>query len=107
MNFRQILLSLVLLAFGAQTGFVLYQEGFSWIPELFATPVSTTIFADLTIALSLICIWMVMDARQRGTSAWGYLALTLLTGSIGPLAYLIRREGQTFEAPQTQTPARV
>ena len=107
MTTRQILLSLVMLAFGAQTGFVLYQEGFSWIPELFATPVSTAIFADLVIALSLICIWMVADARERGTSAGGYLALTLLTGSIGPLAYLIRRESRTSEAPQTRAAARV
>lgn len=106
MNTRQIVLSLVLLAFGAQTGFVLYQQGFSWIPELFATPLSTTIFADLAIALSLICIWMVVDARQRGTTAWGYLALTLLAGSVGPLAYLIRREGQSVEAPRTQAAAR-
>ena len=106
MTTRQIVLSLVLLAFGAQTGFVLYQQGFSWIPELFATPLSITLFADLTIALSLICFWMVTDARQRGTTAWGYLALTVMTGSIGPLLYLIRREGQTARAPQTQAAAR-
>ncbi len=107
MNTRQIVLSLVLLAFGAQTGFVFYQQGFGWIPELFATPLSITVFADLVIALSLICIWMVADARQRGTSAWGYLVLTLLAGSVGPLIYLIRREGQALEGSPTQAPAHV
>ncbi len=105
MTTRQIVLSLVLLAFGAQTGFVFYQRGFEWIPELFATSLSITVFADLVIALSLICLWMVADARQRGTSAWGYLALTLLAGSVGPLVYLIRREGRALEG--SQAPARV
>lgn len=99
MTTRQIVLSLVLLAFGAQTAFVFYQEGFGWIPDLFATPLSIAIFSDLVIALSLICFWMVADARERGTSAWGYLVLTVLTGSIGPLLYLIRREAQPAPEP--------
>jgi len=106
MTVRQILLSVVLVAFGGQTAYVFYQQGLGWIPELFATPLSITLFADLVISLSLICIWMVADARQRGRSAWGYLVLTLLAGSIGPLLYLIRREGRTLEAGQGQVPAR-
>ena len=99
MTTRQIVLSLVLLAFGAETAFIFYQQGFGWIPELFATPLSIAIFSDLVIALSLICIWMVTDARERGTTAWGYLVLTLLTGSIGPLLYLIRRESRMLPVP--------
>jgi hypothetical protein len=50
------------------------------------------VFADLVIALTLACIWMVKDAREQGISAWPFVAITLLMGSFGPLAYLVMRE---------------
>src|SRR5206468_2922881 len=47
---------------------------------------------DLTIALSLVTLWMWQDARERGIGVVPYVILTLTLGSIGPLCYLIRRE---------------
>jgi hypothetical protein len=47
---------------------------------------------DLCIALGLVTSWMIRDARARGRSALGYVLLTVTTGSIGPLVYLLRRE---------------
>ena len=46
---------------------------------------------DLVIALGIGCGWMVLDAHTRQQNPWGYVALTMATGSIGLLAYLIRR----------------
>ena len=34
------------------------------------------------------------DARDRGVSPLPYLVLTALFGSVGPLAYLIRRDAE-------------
>lgn len=32
------------------------------------------------------------DARQRGLNPWPYVFITVVAGSFGPLAYLLRRE---------------
>lgn len=50
------------------------------------------VLADLVIALSLVLVWMVRDARQRGVSPVPWVAATLLLGSFGPLFYLLARE---------------
>ena len=51
-------------------------------------------FVDLVVALSILVVWMVQDARSRGVAFAPYILLTLLLGSFGPLTYLIRRELQ-------------
>ena len=43
---------------------------------------------DLVLALCVGMYWMVLDARRRGVSATPFIILTLLTGSVGLLAYL-------------------
>jgi hypothetical protein len=50
------------------------------------------IFADLFIACVLFSSWMVGDARARKKRAWPFLLLTVATGSLGLLAYMIWRE---------------
>lgn len=47
--------------------------------------------ADLVIALGLGMVWLWRDARRRGVSGAGWVALTLLSGSIGLMLYLLRR----------------
>lgn len=47
--------------------------------------------ADLVIALGMVVTWMWDDAKRRSTSALPYTLVTLLTGSIGPLCYLLTR----------------
>ena len=94
MNAKQIVLGLVLAVFGFETAWALANFGFvGFWEELLASSFATyLVVADLVIALSLVMAWMWSDARERGVTVWPYLVVTLLLGSIGPLAYLIRRE---------------
>lgn len=92
MNAKQIGLSVVLLDFLALTAYAVYQYGYLGFFQLMAAnAVTMAAFADLLIALTLIVVWMLRDARARGVSAVPYVLLTLLLGSVGPLTYLIRR----------------
>jgi len=94
MNGKQIGLTVLLLDFLALTGYAVYQYGYLGFFELVTANVATiTAFVDLLIALTLIIVWMIRDARARGISPVPYVLLTLALGSAGPLAYLIRREG--------------
>jgi hypothetical protein len=95
MNARQIGLSFVLADFTALTAYAVHQHGVVGLFEaLTANLATTTAFVDLVIALSLVMVWMWRDARDRGVSALPYVVLTLVAGSVGPLVYLIRREGR-------------
>ncbi|MGH7899880.1 MAG: DUF2834 domain-containing protein [Candidatus Binatia bacterium] len=94
MNGKQILLGLVLADFVGFTLYAIYVHG---LVGLFEAVLSTTAgqlaMVDLTIALSLILIWLWQDAGRRGISPIPYVLLTLGLGSVGPLLYLIRVSG--------------
>ena len=94
MTKTQILLGVVLAAFGLANVWALEQFGFrgTWENILSAGFPTKLILFDLLIALSLVMTWMWNDARERGATLWPYLVLTLALGSVGPLLYLIRRE---------------
>ncbi|MGH7818588.1 MAG: DUF2834 domain-containing protein, partial [Candidatus Binatia bacterium] len=78
------------------------QHGFVGVFELvMANAATVTAFADLAIALSLVLVWMWQDAHQRGVSWLPYALVTLALGSVGPLLYLIVREGSE-RAPATK-----
>jgi hypothetical protein len=91
MSFRKIALGVVLLDFLALTGYVAWQHGLGFFALVFGNSASALAVCDLTIALTLILVWLVPDARERGVSPLPYVVLTLLLGSAGPLLYLIRR----------------
>jgi len=109
MNAKQIILGLVLLDFTGLTAYAVYSYGLAGFFDAVTANIATTcVFADLTIALSLIMVWMWQDARDRGWSPMPYVMLTLGLGSIGPLVYLIRREAneQAGETSLSAHPAR-
>ena len=58
---------------------------------------SLQIFVDLVIAIGFWAGWMLVDARRRGASPWGWLIYAVVLGSFSPLTYLIllRRHPQT------------
>ena len=92
MNAKQIGLSVLLADFLGLTAYAVYQYGYLGFFEMvMANAATVTALVDLVIALSLVMVWMVRDARERGVSPVPYVLLTLALGSVGPLAYLIRR----------------
>ncbi len=90
---QRTLIIVTLLLFGALTAAALWQHGYWGIVEPhFQTLAGAQVFADLVIALVLVMVWMWHDARSRGRNVWPWIVLTLATGSIGPLLYLLTRK---------------
>ncbi len=90
---RTALLSLILLAFGAFSVYVMWDFGYLGIWRAgFANAAALQILLDLVITCGLIAGWMIADARSRGLKAWPFVGITLAAGSFGPLLYLLYRE---------------
>lgn len=82
----------VLAAFGAFSLWVVYGYGYTGFLTLAGKePWALQLLLDLVIAASFAIGWMRADARKRGITAWPYIAVTLFGGSIGLLAYVVRR----------------
>jgi hypothetical protein len=82
-----------LAAFGVLSTLALMDVGYFGILEPhFRSWGGAQVFADLAIVCVLACTWMRRDARERGMSAWPFIAITLVAGSFGPLLYLVVRE---------------
>jgi hypothetical protein len=93
MNVKQLGLGIVLVDFAALVGYAVYQYGYVGCFEAMTANAATLAFlADLVIALGLVSIWMLQDARARGESGVPWVLLTAVLGSPGALLYLIRRE---------------
>jgi hypothetical protein len=102
MSTRVWVLVAVIGAFGALTYCALADVGYLGIIEPhFRSWGAGQVFADLVIALTLACVWMVADARTRGVNPWPFVLLTLAAGSFGPLVYLVVRELKVSAAPVT------
>ena len=86
------LVALALPAFLVLSALAVCQHGYWGIvaPQL-ASLAGAQVLVDLTIALSLFCVWMWRDARAAGRNPWPWLAVTLVAGSIGALGYLLLR----------------
>jgi Terpene cyclase DEP1 len=87
---RRTILTTVLLLFGALSAVALWQHGYLGIliPH-FQSTAGGQVLADLVIALSLVLVWLVRDARAKGRAAWAWVVFTLIAGSFGPLLYLL------------------
>ncbi|MDO8420659.1 MAG: DUF2834 domain-containing protein [Parvibaculum sp.] len=93
MSFRLIALAAVILAFGVLSVEALLDVGFIGIFELhLASWAGMQVITDLVIVCGLAMIWMVSDSRTSGVPAWPFVILTLVSGSFGPLFYLVARE---------------
>ena len=90
---RVALLALLTAAFTVISGIALARFGYVALWQLpFESAGTVQLFADLCIAMLLITSWMMRDARTSGVPALPYVVLTVLTGSFGPLGYLLHRE---------------
>jgi len=92
---------LPLAVFLAFTGFcleVIVREGyFGFVRVALRDGWGLAILLDLGICLCFVGAWMRRDARERGLSATPYLAVLPFLGSVGALAYLVRR---AFSSPR-------
>lgn len=92
MKTRLAALLVVLAAFGAYSVHVVLAHGyFGFLAVAAREPWGMQMLLDLTIAVTLFTCWMIPDARRRGIAWWPYLAACVALGSIGALAYLVRR----------------
>lgn len=93
MNKKQILLALLTVDFLALTAWAVSEHGYLGVFARLLDNSATMLFgADLAIAIGLVAVWMVVDARRHGLSVAPFLLATATLGSAGPLLYLIRRE---------------
>ena len=53
---------------------------------------SLVLGVDLMIALTMVAVWIVRDARKQGKSGVPWAVLTLTAGSVGSLLYLLRKQ---------------
>ncbi len=99
MTWQRAVLGLVLILFLAMTGEVLYQHGYLGFFAIASSNSATQLMMfDLVISLTLITIWMVGDASEKGKAVVPFVLITLFFGAAGPLLYLITRsEGKVFQ----------
>ena len=89
---NKTLLLLLLVPFTALSAAAMWQHGYFGIWAVaFQSLAGAQVMADLIIALCLFIAWMWRDARALGRNPWPWLALTLVSGSFGPLLYLLSR----------------
>ena len=101
---KRFLVAALLVDFTVLTGYALFAGGFSGIAELFTSsnPWTYQLMADFLICLGISVAWMIGDAKKRGVAWKPYVVLTLLTGSIGPLVYIVRH---ALRSPASQPKA--
>lgn len=93
MPWKRIALSFALLVFLFLTFRTIHALSYMGAITAFSSnPVSELFSADLVISLTLISIWMIVDARKHGNSWTPFLGITILFGIAGPLLYLIVRD---------------
>ena len=80
----------LLIPFSVLTVYAVQQVGY-WgiITYHFPNPAGWQVLSDLVIAVFLIMLWMIKDARKTGRNVIPYLIASVFLGSIGPLLYLI------------------
>jgi hypothetical protein len=89
---QRVILIAVILAFGVYTAVAIVEHGVAGFMEETVENMATgQVLIDLTIALTLVVIWMRRDSRTSGMPFTPYLLLTLFAGSFGPLTYLLHR----------------
>ncbi len=94
---------LVLAAFTVFSLWVVDGHGYTGFLSLAGRePWALQMLLDLAIACSFALGWLRADARRRGLAWWPYFAVTLFLGSIGVLAYVVRRG--LAPAPATPRP---
>lgn len=89
MENRRTLAIVLLVPFTLLTLYAVMHSGYDGIiAHALDGPAGWQIFADLVVALVLVLVWLLADARRTGRNPWPWVIVTLLLGSFGPLLYL-------------------
>ena len=92
----RLLAILILIPFTVLSAYALWDVGYIGILDYHRhSSAGWQVIVDLVIAVALILVWLVPDARKAGKNPWPWVLLTLVTGSFGPLLYLIFRKSST------------
>ena len=87
-----VIAALVLAVFGVFSMWVVASHGyFGFIALAGREAWALQMLVDVVITLAFAVGWMIGDARKRGIATWPYLVTTAALGSIGILAYCVRR----------------
>ncbi|GAB5382596.1 MAG: hypothetical protein Alis3KO_32500 [Aliiglaciecola sp.] len=87
---RQTLSLCLLIPFLALTAYALYTVGYIGIFDYHRhSPAGWQVFADLVIALIIVMMFLIPDAKKAGRNPWPWVIATLFLGSIAPLCYLV------------------
>lgn len=111
MSKKEIVLWLVFADFVAFTAWTIFAEGFTtFVPVAIAFAQGSLwgaqILVDFLLAVVIALGFVVADARQKGIAAWPWVVATCSLGSIGLLAYLIRRErAAVVTSPRSPAPS--
>jgi hypothetical protein len=98
---KRIGLAFTLIAFLVLTVVAVGQHGYLGIfTQQFEQVGGIQVLVDLVIALSLFLVWMWNDAKAAGRNPLPWLLLTLATGSIGALVYLLVYKSANERVPQ-------
>ena len=104
---RIALFATLFVAHAVVTAVALVQVGYLGIfQEALAGWGAGQVVSDLSVALVLVNVWMLVDAKNHGWNAWPYVVLSLPLGSLAPLAYLLLREIRLAEPQATRAVAR-
>lgn len=89
---KALLALLVLAGFGAYSVWVVAGHGYTGFLSLAGRePWGMQLLLDLVISCSFAVGWMVRDGRKQGITTWPYVVVVVFLGSIGLLAYVVRR----------------
>lgn len=99
MSPRRTIALILLLPFLVLTVYSVGQVGYLGLFEYHLhSPAGWQVFVDLVIALLLVMLWLIPEARRSGHNPWPWLVGTLFLGSIAPLLYLVVHGGETETA---------
>ena len=103
MGSKRIMAIMILIPFSVLSLYAIAQVGYIGIFDYHRhSSAGWQVFADLVIALVLILSWLIPHARANGRNPWIWVAITLATGCIGPLLYLVTLKTSTHEQSQAQ-----
>jgi len=90
MKQRRILAIIILFPFSLLSLYAMAEVGYIGLFEYqLQSPAGWQVLADLVVALVLVLSWLVPDAKSTGRNPAPWVVLTLLSGSFGPLLYLL------------------